>query len=487
MSSSDMIPKDDRGPRQSDEDFNQHIPRSATDPFAPDDTPLALLEFHSPTAGLVNLPATPSARYIILLIGGLFMASLAAMAFFPINRVVSTPGRLISTQPTIVVQPLETAIIRSIDVRVGDFVKKGQVLAHLDPTVTEADITNMRVQRDAYQAEYDRLKAEAAGQEYKVNLNDPASVEQGAAFLRRKTEYQGHVDNYDQQIAGLESDIQGYRANAAMYGSKMRVASEVLQMRQREQADQVGSRLSTLGAQTDLMEAERSEIAAQQSANSAEKKLAAMKAEREGYIGNWQAKIYSELTEAGHHLAEYRSSFEKARLRQDLVLLRAPEDGIVLTIGQGSVGSVLQSAGQFITLVPTGYGLEMEAVMRSQDVGFVQVGDHALLKFATFPYDQYGGAEATVRIISADAFTPSSQGGNGVGGNASQSSEDSTASGIYRVRLRIDRYTLHGQPSFFHPMPGMSLTADIDVGKRTVLQYLFNKITPALTNGMREP
>ena len=383
-------------------------------------------------------------------------------------------------------QPLETAIIRSIDVHVGDFVKKGDVLAHLDPTITKADITNMRLQRDAYQAEYDRLKSEAAGQDYHVNLNDPASVEQGAAFLRRKTEYQAHVENYAQQIAGLESDIQGYRANAAMYGSKMRVASEVLQMRQREQADQVGSRLSTLGAQTELMEAERAEISAQQSANSAEKKLAAMKAERDGYIGNWQAKIYSDLTEAGHHLAEYRSSFEKARLRQDLVLLRAPEDGIVLTIAQGSVGSVLQSAGQFITLVPTGYGLEMEAVLRSQDVGFVQVGDHALLKFATFPYDQYGGAEATVRVISADAFTPQSQ-NTGGGGNGNAPSDDATASGVYRVRLRIDRYTLHGQPSFFHPMPGMSLTADIDVGKRTVLQYLFNKITPALTNGMREP
>lgn len=486
MSSSDMIPQDDNTPRQSDEEFNQHIPRTATDPFAPNDMPLALLEFHSPTAGLVNLPATPSARYIILLIGGLFLACLAAMALFPINRVVSTPGRLISTQPTIVVQPLETAIIRSIDVRVGDFVKKGDVLAHLDPTITEADITNMRQQRDAYQAEYDRLKAEAAGQEYHVNLNDPASVEQGAAFLRRKTEYQAHVENYDQQIAGLQSDIQGYRANAAMFGSKMRVASEVLQMRQREQADQVGSRLSTLGAQTELMEAERSEISAQQSANSAEKKLAAMKAERDGYIGNWQSKIYSDLTEAGHHLAEYRSSFEKARLRQDLVLLRAPEDGIVLTIAQGSVGSVLQSAGQFITLVPTGYGLEMEAALRSQDVGFVQVGDHALLKFATFPYDQYGGAEATVRVISADAFTPQSQNPGG-GSNGNAPSDDATSSGVYRVRLRIDRYTLHGQPSFFHPMPGMSLTADIDVGKRTVLQYLFNKLTPALTNGMREP
>lgn len=114
MSSSDMIPKDDRASSQSDEDFNQHVPRTATDPFAPDDMPLALLEFHSPTAGLVNLPATPAARYIILLIGGLVVACLAAMALFPINRVVSTPGRLISTQPTIVVQPLETAIIRSL-------------------------------------------------------------------------------------------------------------------------------------------------------------------------------------------------------------------------------------------------------------------------------------------------------------------------------------------------------------------------------------
>ncbi|KXV79921.1 multidrug ABC transporter, partial [Gluconobacter japonicus] len=144
MSSSDMIPQNGQAPEENGhENFNSHVPRAATDPFAPQDMPIALLEFHSPTAGLVNLPATPSARYVVWLIGCLFLACLAGMAFFPINRVVSTSGRLTSTQPTIVVQPLETSIVRSIDVHVGDFVKKGQVLAHLDPTITEADITNM--------------------------------------------------------------------------------------------------------------------------------------------------------------------------------------------------------------------------------------------------------------------------------------------------------------------------------------------------------
>ncbi|MBS1033070.1 MULTISPECIES: HlyD family type I secretion periplasmic adaptor subunit [Gluconobacter] len=485
MSSSDMIPNNDQAPEENgSENYTSHVPRTATDPFAPQGMPIALLEFHSPTAGLVNLPATASARYTIWLIGGLFLACLAGMALFPLNRIVSTTGRLVSTQPTIVVQPLETSIVHSIDVQVGDFVKKGQVLAHLDPTITKADMTNMAEQRDSYQAELDRLKAEADDQDYHVDTSNPASVRQGAAFLRRRNEYRAHIQNYDQQIAGLQSDMQGYRANAAMYASKMRVADEVLKMRQHEQADQVGSRLSTLAAQNDMMEAERAEISAQQNANSAENKLAAMRAERDSYIENWKAQVYTTLTETQHHLDEYNSSYEKARLRQDLILLKAPEDGVVLTIAKASIGSVLQSAGQFMTLVPTGYGVEMESVVRASDAAFIKIGDHALVKFAAFPFTQYGGAEATVRVISADSFDKSSA---GAGGDASAVSGGVSDDVYYRVRLRIDRYTLHGQPDFFHPAPGVPTTADIDVGKRTILQYLFSRLTPTLTEGMREP
>ncbi|QNT78229.1 hypothetical protein [Entomobacter blattae] len=52
---------------------------------------------------------------------------------------------------------------------------------------------------------------------------------------------------------------------------------------------------------------------------------------------------------------------------------------------------------------------------------------------------------------------------------------------FYRVTLHIDHYSLHGVPEFFHPQPGMPVTADIKVGKRTIVQYFLNTVVPAAT------
>ncbi|MDF7673417.1 HlyD family type I secretion periplasmic adaptor subunit [Acetobacteraceae bacterium ESL0709] len=492
MSDNDLVPKPDQEPsqeRRPDPTDVHNVPRKATDPFSPDGMPLALLEFHSPTRALVNMPATPSAQYIVWVVGCLLIACLAGMAFFPVNKVVSISGRMISTQPTILVQPFESAIIRSIDADVGDFVHKGQVLARLDSTVSQADIDNLVQQIQSLETEVARLKVEANGQEYEPDINVPSSVEQGKIFLMRKSDYQAHMEDFAQRIAGMESDLQGARANSAMFASKLRIVTAVLEMRKREQEEQVGSRLSTLGAQDAVMDTERQLITAQQTANSTANKLEALKATRDSYVQNWKTEVYAELTKAERKLDEVRSEYRKARLRQRLIVLRAPEDGIVLTVGPFSIGSVIEAGMRVMTLVPTTSGMEVEAIMRAQDSGFVKQGDHALIKFITFPYDLYGGADATVRLISADSFMPTDAATSNIKAGIDPQSLAGLkgAAVFYRVRLRIDRYTLHGQPSFFHPAPGVPVTADIDVGKRTILKYLFSQIIPTVSDGMREP
>lgn len=483
MTAQDIVPAPE-GENNKPRDF---LPE-ATDPYAPGDLPPALLEFHSPSAALVNLPPTAAAQYITWLVGGLTLMSVVVMAVFPLDRVVSTPGKIVSTQQTLVVQPLETSIIRSIDVHEGDYVHKGQVLAHLDPTVSNADITNMLTQSQSYGAEVDRLKAEAEERTYTPDPDNPASVQEAATFLRRKAEFDAKISNYQEQMASLTSDLQGFQANAAMYAARAKVARDVHDMRVRLQADQVGSRLSTLGAQNELMEVERSQISAQQQAASAQSKLRALAAERQGYIETWKAQIYHDLSEAQHHLAEAQSAYQKATLRKSMTTLSAGEDAVVLTIAKLSMGSVINTANELMTLVPVGSGLEVEARLKGADAGFVQLGNKALLKFATFPFSQYGGAEATVREISADSFAAQDRPSSGAGASASQP-PDTSGDGqtFYRVRLRVDRYTLHGVPSFFHPQPGMPVTADIQVGKRTIMQFLLNSIMPLVTEGMREP
>ena len=57
----------------------------------------------------------------------------------------------------------------------------------------------------------------------------------------------------------------------------------------------------------------------------------------------------------------------------------------------------------------------------------------------------------------------------------------------YRARIVIDRVDLHGTPPDFHLLPGMPITADIKVGKRTVIQYLLGRVLPVASEGMREP
>ncbi|QNT78203.1 HlyD family type I secretion periplasmic adaptor subunit [Entomobacter blattae] len=452
------------------------------------DVPPALLEFYSPSAALINLPPTPAAEYMGWIISCMAIFCFLGMAIFPLDKVVTSPGKITSAEATIVVQPLDTSIIHSIDVHEGDFVHKGQVLAHLDPTISTADVEALRKQMDSYQAEVDRLIAEVQGKDYQADINNPASLQQRQTFLKRRQEFNQKVADFDHKIAELQSDLQGFLANVAMYGGRAKVAQDVTNMRLRLQQESVGSKLSTLASQDNLMEMQRSQVSAQQSANSTRDKLRSMEAQKQGYIDSFQADNYKMLAEAQHHLYEIRGNFEKADLRKKLVLMKAPQDAIVLTISKLSQGSVISTGTPLLTLVPVGSGLEVQVQVRSQDAGFIRLGDKALIKFATFPYTQYGGAEATVRNISADSFLTAGEekpGPNGMPSSGGSPSNNQLP--FYRVTLHIDHYSLHGVPEFFHPQPGMPVTADIKVGKRTIVQYFLNTVVPAATEGMREP
>ena len=68
----------------------------------------------------------------------------------------------------------------------------------------------------------------------------------------------------------------------------------------------------------------------------------------------------------------------------------------VLTKAKVSVGSVLQSGDQFLTLVPLNAPLEVDAMVAGNDAGFVHVGNKVAIKFDTFPFTHYGEAKGTV-------------------------------------------------------------------------------------------
>ena len=137
----------------------------------------------------------------------------------------------------------------------------------------------------------------------------------------------------------------------------------------------------------------------------AQRDLAALIAERNGYIQSWHSEIADKLTDALSKLSDARESLNKAQLRRQLVEFRAEQDGTVMSVSKVSVGSVLKAGDQLMTVVPTDAPLEVEANIAGNDDGYVHVGDPVDIKFDTFPYSQYGLAHGVVRIVSPDSFT----------------------------------------------------------------------------------
>lgn len=443
-----------------------------------------LLEFESPSAALVAQPVPVRSRFTLWVITSMFAVALLLMATVPIDRVVVTSGKVITTGSNVAIQPLETSIVRSIDVREGDLVKAGQTLARLDPTFADADAGSLEVQVASLQAEVNRLQAEVEGIPYVGDGSHPSQL-QSLIFTQRGAERTLRLENYRQKIDALRVRVAQAMSDVESYTARLAVSRQVEAMRVELERQAVGSKLNTFQAQQERNEAARLLESARSQAIGSQRELEALIAERDSYVQQMKSETSQLLTEQGRKLNEARENLNKARLRRELVEIRADRDSIVLSVAPVSVGSVMQSAEQFIMLVPVDAPLEIETVLDGRDAGFVHVGDTVTIKFDTFPYTIYGTARGTLQVISPDSFRNPNEDrarqGSRRGGN------DDFGGAYFRTRISIDEMQLHNTPQGFRLSPGMPVTADVKIGKHTLLAYLFSRVAPIVNEGMREP
>jgi HlyD family secretion protein len=451
----------------------------------------ALLEFYSPSAALLETREKGPARGVIWSVASLFVGCTLAAALIPIDMVVTAPGKVTAMSDTIVVQPLETSIIREIDVQEGQVVHKGDLLARLDPTFSGSDQKATTLQLASLRAEVERRRAEAAGVDYRPTIDDQAAQVQEAIFAQRRAERTFRLQKYQENIDGLRATLAKAMGDIQAYTDRMSVATTVEGKRRELEKLGWGSQLERLAATDQRLSMLTNLQQAQQTAKTAATDLQAMKADMAAYDLAWKSQNSSDLTDASRKLDDMQGQVAKADLRSHLVELRADADATVLTKAKVSVGSVLQSGDQFLTLVPLNAPLEVDAMVAGNDAGFVHVGNKVAIKFDTFPFTHYGEAKGTVQVVSPDSFVGQQDENQVQHGVPNQAQANATASqpgqSYYRVRISIDSNDLHDTPPGFHITPGMPITSDVLVGKRTVLTYIFSRALPVVMDGMREP
>lgn len=404
----------------------------------------------------------------------LFITMVALAAVLKVDIIVAGTGRLAADSPTIVLQPMQLSVIRQIRVKPGDVVHKGDVLAALDPTFTQADRAVLLAQQGATCAQQARLEAELNGTVFRPESGPPELLLQETLYRQRQAQLAARLADFDQRLGGYDVEIAAAEQTRVSLVQQVGLSKEVEGMRNSLYRSQSGSKLVYLEAQAARMHNERDLQAAGAHLNAVQQESRSAQAERQAFIDSWRRELLEALVKTRADSLAVDESLTKANRLNELVVLAAPEDGVVLDVAKRSVGSVLNAAEPLITMIPSGASLIAEISISSADVGYVKAGDTVALKVDAFPYQRHGVLTGRLRSIGADSFSANGAGSSG-----------STV--FHRGQVEIADGHLKAMPDEARLIPGMTVTAEIKVGTRSVISYVLYPITRGITESIREP
>ena len=417
------------------------------------------------------LPGGLSATLYLLV--GLVAATIAWASVFEVDMVVTARGKLVTAQPNIVVQPLETAQISELRVQPGQIVRKGQVLAVLDPTFISADLTQAQDRLKSLEAEVRRVEQELAGQPLKPQGQNRDELLQSQLQGERQASYQARLLRLNESIERAKAAMATNRHDIQSLEARVKSLREIEGMNEQLTQQQFQSNMKLLESRERRQEVERELINARNRSVELRRQLAEAEAEKASFSRDWRQKTTEELVAARRERDSLAEQVKKAEKRSRLIELAAPSDAVVLEVAARSAGSVIREAEPLVTLVPLGETLQAEVQINSADVGYVKLHDPVRIKIDAFPFQKHGLIKGQLDKLGQDAFTkdPSSN----------------QAGPYYLGRATLKHNELRHLPRNAPLIPGMTLSAEIVVGKRSVMSYVLYPVMRGLSEAAREP
>ncbi len=368
------------------------------------------------------------AGIVLFLMIGLVGAAVTWAHYAEVEEITKGNAKVISSRGEQKVNSLEGGILTELMVREGDVVEAGQVLAKLDPTKANSSFQETDVRRIALRLSAARLQAEAKGSA----LVFPANLQGYKDIIQSETRaFEAKRDSVQQSVAAIQMNIKNVERELNMLRplAKEGAVSVVETMRLERQIGelqaQVLDRVNKAKAESNI------EL----------------------------IKVESELSQLGENL--------KARV--DIVertFIKSPVRASVKSIKHNTIGSVIPPADTIIELVPLEEGLLVEAKIRPSDVAFLHNGLPVTIKISAYDYTIYGSLQGKIKFISPDTVKDERR---------AQTDEEA----YYRVLISTNTSTLESNGKKLEITPGMTASAEILTGKRSILEYILKPVLKA--------
>lgn len=419
-------------------------------------------EFKPLLAEIETDPGSPLGPLTFWFVVGVFVFFLSWAIFGEVDVVVTARGKTIPLGEVKLIQPLNGGVVSAILVKEGDYVRKGQPLVRIDPSTTEPELASSEANLTHIRAEQARLEASALGGGF------AGGGVQADIYQSSVTALQKQLAAKEKALANLDAQIKEKQVEIGHAREKLRV--------DREKEARL-FRVSDIIPKDEYEKAKADVLAG-------EKRLEALYYEMDqinlqkqqtreemGYIrANYQSTTLTELSEKEKQANQLKATIEESRFRNARQVLTAPVDGYVHELFVHTVGGVVTPAEKIVSIVPANAPLIIQADVANKDIGYIKPKMPVAIKVDTFDFQKYGTIPGMVTQID----------------KTSREKEQPMPPGdpTYLVYVTPSRYSLmvEGKPQ---PLTaGLSLTTEIKVGKRKIIEFFIYPIIKHLDEGM---
>jgi len=390
-----------------------------------------------------------------------------------IEEVTRGEGKVIPSGQIQVVQNLEGGILSELYVKVGDRVKKGQLLLRIDETRFVSSYQQNRVKYLSALARAARLRSEIDGEDFQI----PAEVMKENPEIGRREQqlYQSRMEEFESSLAIRREQIKQRKQELRELNTRVAELTRTNRLIQREL--DLTKPLVAQGAVSEVevlrLERQESEMsgdiaAARQAIPRVQSKYEEAQLALEEVRLSFYNEAKSELNKVLGELEEFSASSIALEDRLTRTSVRSPVNGTNNRILVNTVGGVIQPGMDLIEIVPMDDTLLVETRIKPQDIAFISPNQKAKVKFTAYDFTIYGGLDGEIEHISADSIT------------------DEEGNSYYLVNVRTRKNYLGSEKDPLPIIPGMVATVDILTGEKTILSYLLKPILRAKYVALRE-
>jgi adhesin transport system membrane fusion protein len=395
--------------------------------------------------------------------------------FAKLDEVTRGDARVVPSSKIQVVQNLEGGILAELAVRDGQIVQKGDVLLRIANTSAESQYRDSRTQSLTLEAMIARLTAEIAEkapefpQEVLTEAPNVARSEQ-ALYDSQLAQFKSNIAVLNDQLAQKQQEIAGLQSKQQTLSRSLDLAKQERDMTAPLVANGAASKLELVKIERQLTDLQGQLDDVKISIPQAE----AARNEVQKRIQEKTATFHSDTqAELNKHTAELAALSQQIFAQHDRVTrteVRSPVRGTIKDVKVTTIGEVIKPGEDLIEIVPLEDTLLVEAKIRPADVAFLHPGQPAMVKITAYDFSIYGGLNAQIEDISADTI------------------KDDTPNGgtFFRVTLRTEKNSLGKGDKPLPIIPGMTASAEILTGQKSVLDYLLKPLLKARDEALHE-